>query len=75
MEYLPYFIPEQNRRHDVMPGTTGLAQVNRQNALGWEEKIVWLTIAKVWKRDGIQHGDESIMLRFDQYIKQKKQDR
>ena len=76
MEYLPYFTPEQNNRHDmVMPGITGWAQVNGRNTLGWEEKIVWLTIAKVWKRDGIQHSDEPIMPRFDPYMKQKKQDR
>ena len=75
MEYLPYFTPEQNRCHDVMPGITGWAQVNGRNTFGWEEKIVWLTIAKVWKRDGIRHSDEPIMPRFDPYMKQKKQDR
>lgn len=76
MEYLSYFTPEQNRRNDmVMPATTGWAQVNGRNSLGWEEKTVWLTIAKVLKRDGIQHGVEPIMPRFDPYMKQKKQDR
>jgi len=58
-----------------MPGITVWAQVNGQNGLGWEEKIIWFTIAKVLKRDGIQHGVEPIMLHFEPYIKQKKQDR
>ena len=76
MEYLPYFTPEQYRRHDVvMTGISVWAQVNGRNSLGWEEKIVWLTIAKVWKQGGIQHGDELFMPHFDQYMKQKKQDR
>ena len=30
-EYLPYYLPEQMRRHEVRPGLTGLAQVNGRN--------------------------------------------
>jgi sugar transferase EpsL len=44
MEYLPYYSPEQARRHDVRPGITGWAQVNGRNALTWEQKFahdVW----------------------------------
>lgn len=44
MEYLPYYSPEQARRHDVRPGITGWAQVNGRNAITWEEKFrldVW----------------------------------
>jgi lipopolysaccharide/colanic/teichoic acid biosynthesis glycosyltransferase len=39
MEYLSRYSPEQARRHDVMPGITGWAQINGRNALTWEEKF------------------------------------
>jgi lipopolysaccharide/colanic/teichoic acid biosynthesis glycosyltransferase len=39
MEYLPRYSPAQARRHDVMPGITGWAQINGRNALTWEEKF------------------------------------
>ena|SRR5687768_9939851 len=39
MEYLPLYTPEQARRHDVLPGVTGWAQVHGRNALTWEEKL------------------------------------
>ena len=44
VEYLPRYSAEQRRRHDVLPGITGWAQVNGRNALTLEEKFaldVW----------------------------------
>ena len=39
MDYLARYLPEQTRRHDVMPGITGWAQINGRNAIDWEEKL------------------------------------
>lgn len=39
VEYLPYYTEEENHRHDVRPGLTGLAQVNGRNNLDWNDKF------------------------------------
>ncbi|HII4467594.1 sugar transferase [Clostridium perfringens] len=39
VEYLPLYSKEQKRRHDVLPGLTGWAQINGRNAISWREKF------------------------------------
>lgn len=44
MQYLERYSPEQARRHEVLPGMTGWAQVKGRNAVTWEERFqldVW----------------------------------
>jgi sugar transferase EpsL len=39
MEYLPLYSPKQARRHDVVPGLTGWAQINGRNAIDWPTRF------------------------------------
>ena len=39
VQYLPYYNEFEQRRHDVRPGLSGLAQVNGRNSVNWEEKF------------------------------------
>ena len=36
-----FMTPEHRRRHSVMPGLTGLAQVNGRNNITWEQKFLY----------------------------------
>lgn len=82
-QYLPLYSAEQSRRHDVLPGITGWAQVNGRNAISWTEKfkldcyyvdnisftldlkILFLTIKKVFIREGISQEGRATMDFFD----------
>ncbi len=52
MRYLGRYSPEQNRRHEVLPGITGWAQVNGRNDIPWERKFE----LDVWYVDHISLG-------------------
>jgi sugar transferase EpsL len=82
MEYLDRYSPEQARRHDVLPGITGWAQINGRNTISWDEKfqldlwyidhwslwldirILWLTIWRVLRQDGINSAKDVTMPEF-----------
>lgn len=43
-EYIPFYSNEQIKRHNVLPGITGWAQIKGRNLISWDEKFkfdVW----------------------------------
>ena len=87
VSYLPYYDEQEQHRHDVRPGLTGLAQINGRNALQWEDrfkydleyvnnlsfwldaKIIFLTVARVLKRQDVVTRGEGRTMDFDLYRK------
>ncbi|MFM8911582.1 MAG: sugar transferase, partial [Flammeovirgaceae bacterium] len=49
VDYVPLYNDVQNRRHEVMPGITGWAQINGRNAISWQRKFEY----DVWYVDHI----------------------
>ena len=41
VSYLPYYTEEEQKRHSVRAGLTGLAQINGRSALNWEERFAY----------------------------------
>lgn len=38
-EYIPYYTPEERRRHSLRPGLTGWAQVNGRNSVLFDQRL------------------------------------
>jgi lipopolysaccharide/colanic/teichoic acid biosynthesis glycosyltransferase len=54
IEYLPYYTPEERRRHSVLPGLTGWAQIHGRNTLDFDERLrmdVWYVDHLEWRLD------------------------
>ncbi|QKX06862.1 sugar transferase [Aquimarina sp. TRL1] len=39
IRYLPYYHENERKRHTVLPGITGLAQVSGRNVLAWDKRL------------------------------------
>lgn len=60
VQYLDRYTPAQRRRHEVIPGITGWAQIHGRNAITWEDKFE----RDVWYVENVSLGtDLRILLR------------
>ncbi len=41
VQYLPYYTETEKHRHDVLPGLSGLAQVNGRNLVKWNQRLAY----------------------------------
>jgi lipopolysaccharide/colanic/teichoic acid biosynthesis glycosyltransferase len=92
VDYLPLYSNEHKRRHEVLPGVTGYAQINGRNSITWEKrldldiwyvdnrsflidiKIIFLTIVKVLKSEGISQEGSATMPYFAGEVDNKNDD-
>ena len=88
VQYMGWYTEEENRRHSVRPGLTGMAQVHGRNATTWEQrfaydiayvdhitflrdvKIIFQTVATVFRRSGIGVRGVDSPMDFDAYRRQ-----
>lgn len=73
VQYLPYYNETERKRHTVLPGLTGWAQVNGRNAVNWPERFAfdveyvehlsfWFDIKIIFKTIGkvLKRGDVAV---------------
>ena len=83
VSYLPFYNKRQKKRHTILPGITGWAQINGRNSIIWARKfeldiwyvenwsllldlkILFMTLGKVFKREGISEEGNVTVERFN----------